>query len=357
MGEFSIRSPAKPIAKIKGGGIKGLALAYFLKKQGIPSIIYEKSDRLGGWIQTVEHRGFLFERGPHSFRGHLVALKMVQDLGLEDQLIRPADTKRYLYHRGRLVQPSHFFPWIALGLLRDTLLPKCRQEMSVQDYFNYRLGKTCTRCLIDPLATGIFAGDIDKLSAQNAFPDMTRKGSVLRSLWGRSKWPIFSFKKGMQTLVDALAQGQQVRLGQTLDDPDFDCSPNLDDAYTSMVVIHFGWKKPVLKLSGLGYLIPQIEKEQILGALFNGNNSLSVMMGGAHHPHLIDVPDAELLEIATRALKKHLGIEAGPEAYLIHRAKNAIPQPLMGQQPKALGVSGALLEAYEISSHSTLNIF
>jgi oxygen-dependent protoporphyrinogen oxidase len=58
---------------VVGGGITGLATAYYLsKKQDINVTLYEASNRLGGWIQTklvdVPGGKVLFEQGPRTLR-------------------------------------------------------------------------------------------------------------------------------------------------------------------------------------------------------------------------------------------------------------------------------------------------
>ena len=47
-----------------GAGLTGLACAFRLKQAGIPVLLLEVSDSLGGVIATVEADGFLFEAGP-----------------------------------------------------------------------------------------------------------------------------------------------------------------------------------------------------------------------------------------------------------------------------------------------------
>ena len=52
---------------IVGGGVSGLATAYFLAQAGIPSTIIEKENRLGGLIQTDRIDGCQLEAGPDSY--------------------------------------------------------------------------------------------------------------------------------------------------------------------------------------------------------------------------------------------------------------------------------------------------
>ena len=66
-------SPTHDVA-VLGGGITGLAAAYYLNKE-LPKAkitVYESSDRIGGWLSSkrvpVSDGDVLFEAGPRSLR-------------------------------------------------------------------------------------------------------------------------------------------------------------------------------------------------------------------------------------------------------------------------------------------------
>ena len=77
----------EPRIAVLGGGISGLATAYFLAKKfpNLPITLFESSNRLGGWLQSkrveVEGGSVLFEQGPRTLRTEsgagLVTLKIV----------------------------------------------------------------------------------------------------------------------------------------------------------------------------------------------------------------------------------------------------------------------------------------
>ena len=79
-------SPTSTPVAIIGGGISGLACAYRLRQLGVPAILFEASDSIGGLIGTVEKDGFLFESGPQSFQGTETLLQLIKELGIETGL-------------------------------------------------------------------------------------------------------------------------------------------------------------------------------------------------------------------------------------------------------------------------------
>src|ERR1043165_1546191 len=96
---------------IIGGGIAGLSAAWYLEKArqsdaDLEWILFEKSDRLGGVIQTERRDGFVIEAGPDSFlSAKQDGSRLCQELGLGDQLIPSNDASRktYILVKGKLV--------------------------------------------------------------------------------------------------------------------------------------------------------------------------------------------------------------------------------------------------------------
>src|SRR6476660_6096620 len=86
-----------------GAGISGLVCAYRLKTLGVDVALIEKSDRVGGVIQTERIDGFLIERGPNSAQGTEELMALVDELGITDELVE-GDPKApaYVYFNGRL---------------------------------------------------------------------------------------------------------------------------------------------------------------------------------------------------------------------------------------------------------------
>ncbi len=182
---------------IVGGGIAGLAAAYYAltRPQQPPDevIILEKDDRWGGKIATDRVDGFVIEGGPDTF----IAMKpwgmaLARELGIADRLhgSNPVQKNTYILHKGRLLPlpggltmmiPTDFRGMLATGLISwpgkvrmglDFLLPpaKAPGEESLGQFVTRRLGREAYEALIEPLMSGIYAGDGDKLSLQATFP-------------------------------------------------------------------------------------------------------------------------------------------------------------------------------------------
>lgn len=192
---------------IIGGGITGLATAfYLLKKAGgtFDFTLFEQSERLGGKIQTVKRNGFIIERGPDSIVARKPAgVSFIKDVGLEADLVGNSAGQSYVWHRDDLYPipggammgiPTEIGPFIHSKLFSfkgkaraafDLLLPRQsrkNQDISLGYFFRKRLGDEVVEHLIEPLLSGIYSGDIDELSLMSTFPQFFEVEQKYRSL-------------------------------------------------------------------------------------------------------------------------------------------------------------------------------
>lgn len=361
---------------IIGGGITGLSAAWVLQKKAEVTL-FEKTNRLGGWIRTVREQGFLFEKGPRTFpverSPHL--LRLVQELGLPILYSDPSvHAKRYLLYRGKLRTPLSLLPRFLPAFLRELFVaPSEHPDESIYAFATRRFGPKIAETFFDPLTLGIYAGDIRKLSICACFPALHQwereKGSVLRGLWSQpraQKRGLFTLQNGMESLVHALAEQLDVRLnshvqfvdahtiqidGKTLhvDQVIWATPPELPAR--SLSVVNLGYDRPVLKKKAFGYLVPTQEKESLLGVLFD-----SAIFPAQNLPHetrltaMVRAEEPKPLEAALSALERHLQIQTPPVYTSVFRAEQAIPQFEVGcTYPYGLSVDACIQRGFEIS--------
>jgi protoporphyrinogen/coproporphyrinogen III oxidase len=223
---------------IVGGGISGLATAFYLKGRGIRSVIIEKSKWLGGLIRTDVIEGCELEAGPDSFLASKpAALRLAQQIGLSDEVIGTNERFRrtYVVKRGRLVPiplgmvmmvPGNLkaalsSPLFGLSTKRKFLQevfskPRERQgDLSVREFVRDHFGSGALTYLTEPLLAGVYGGDSSVLSARSVLPKFLgyerQFGSLIqgvrkekRSRKDAPKSLFLSFRGGMGTLVRTL---------------------------------------------------------------------------------------------------------------------------------------------------------
>ncbi len=238
---------------IIGGGISGLATAYYLQKyardRALPLSLHlvERARRLGGVISTVRQDGFIVEGGPDSMLSYKPAgIHLLQELGLTAEVVgtSPENRGSFVYSRGALhplpegltlMIPGRLGPLFRTrliswpGKLRAGLdLFRTQRhgdgDLSVAEFVEHHLGREVFERIVEPLFAGIYAGDARVLSLPATYPQLLALehdyGSLLRGLLlmrhrGRSgnghhrahssRWTAFiTLRAGLLRLVEVL---------------------------------------------------------------------------------------------------------------------------------------------------------
>ncbi|KAF2173725.1 hypothetical protein M409DRAFT_15999 [Zasmidium cellare ATCC 36951] len=214
--DYSAEPTASHDVAVLGGGITGLACAYYLTRE-LPTAkvtIYEAKDHIGGWLQSkrvpVKGGSVLLESGPRTLRPQsngVLTASLIQELDLTKDTIftqkqAPAARNRYVYypdHIARMPHPSHGLWENVMNLLREPVFQGALwagaaefwkdardpgvQDESVGDFFSRRFSSNLVDRMLSAVMHGIYAGDVYKLSARSLFPgawrDEGQYGSVL----------------------------------------------------------------------------------------------------------------------------------------------------------------------------------
>ncbi len=237
------RSAKKVI--VVGGGVAGLATAYLIRQQArargqaLDLTVLEAKNRHGGATRTDRVEGYTCEWGPNGFLDNEPAtLELVRMLNLDNELVRADESaaNRYIYHGGKMrivpMKPPQFLtsdilPLPAkLRMAMEILVPAKRNgaEETVDQFGKRRLGAAFARTMLDPMVSGIFAGDTARLSLQAVFPKMVAMerayGGLFRAMLAKRraakksggesggpsgpKGTLHTFRNGMGVLTDTL---------------------------------------------------------------------------------------------------------------------------------------------------------
>lgn len=186
---------------VVGGGVAGLATAVNLRDKAqaeglnLRVTVFDKGQEAGGNLQTLREDGWQLEWGPNGFLDNEPAtLRMVERLGLNDELLKSSDAtrRRFLLVDGRIQEiptsPKAFLASKMLsfvGKLRmaGELFIAPREDLgraaedpstdeTIAEFGRRRLGTAFTAVMLDPMVKGIFGGDAENLSLAASFPRM-----------------------------------------------------------------------------------------------------------------------------------------------------------------------------------------
>jgi protoporphyrinogen/coproporphyrinogen III oxidase len=240
---------------IVGGGVSGLATAFGLQRgaraagRALQVTVLEAEGRAGGKMRTDREDGFVIEWGPNGFLDSKVhAVQLVGALGAGDVVLKAslAAKLRFITRDGRLC----LLPESPVAFLRSPLIsasgkarlfqepfapgPPPGEDETLADFARRRIGPEALDYLIDPMVSGVFAGNPEELSLAAVFPRMVelerQYGGLVKALvaigrekrrerrraraaageTGASGGPagpsgtLTSFRGGVQTFVDLL---------------------------------------------------------------------------------------------------------------------------------------------------------
>jgi oxygen-dependent protoporphyrinogen oxidase len=431
---------ANPVAII-GGGMAGLAAAWQLQQRGIAYTLLEASPRLGGMIRTEalsEASGqFVVDAGPESFITRKPELwQLAHTLGLQDQIVPIASEARgtCILTHGKLVPvplgPVAFItsPLLSVrGKLRLLMEPFVAAKRSDDDeslaaFTRRRLGEEALHKLVGPILAGIYSTDPEQQSVQTTasiLHGLEQHGSLLRGLLAQGKarsalkksgQPLpprsFTFKRGAQTIVDALAQqltgtvrlnapvaqlmahqdGYVITLsnGEALHASALILATQANTAATLLLPIapqaatqlqHIRHEsigtlalayrdadaRTDLDITGL--MVPRREGRQIDAVVWRssdgrapaGHTLLRVFFGG-NAPGLMDLDDEALLEVVRGELSDIIGISAAPLASRIFRWRNGFPKPDVGHLKQVREIETHLPSTMALAGNSYFGV-
>jgi len=174
---------ATPHVVVIGGGIAGLAAAFFLKDQPVRVTLLEGSPRLGGKLSASELAGVPMDEGAEALLARRPeGTGLIAALGLGGELVPAGTTSSAIYTRGALRPlprrqfmgvPADIDELAATGVVsaegvararRETQLAPRDGDVSVTGYIGARLGAEVVDRLVDPLLGGVYAGRSEELS-------------------------------------------------------------------------------------------------------------------------------------------------------------------------------------------------
>lgn len=223
---------------VVGGGITGLTTMHYLQKEkedkglDIDLVLIEKNDYLGGKMHSVEKDGFILETGADSIVArHSSVMPLVEDLGLQDDLVYNGTGISYIYTNNTLhaIPADSVFgiPTSVESLessslvsaegkkeaLKDLEMPNehFTKDSSIGSFLEHFLGKELVEKQIAPVLSGVYSGKLDTLTMASTLPYLLeykeQYGSIIKGFGAHKEEfqkaankKFISFKNGLSSL-------------------------------------------------------------------------------------------------------------------------------------------------------------
>ncbi|HKB30123.1 MAG TPA: protoporphyrinogen oxidase [Streptosporangiaceae bacterium] len=193
---------------IVGGGIAGLAAAFFLRDAPVRVTVFEGSPRIGGKLAVSDVAGIPVDEGAESMLARRPeGVDLVRAVGLAGDLVGPGTTAAAIWTRGAMRPlpggqvmgvPGDLAALARSGVLSvaglaraglDLVLPATGMDGdgSVAARVGSRLGAEVVDRLVEPLLGGVYAGRAAELSFEATLPGLAAATRVHRTLTGAAR--------------------------------------------------------------------------------------------------------------------------------------------------------------------------
>jgi protoporphyrinogen/coproporphyrinogen III oxidase len=242
-------NPSRPHVVIVGGGIAGLAAAFFLRDEPVRVTVLEGSPRLGGKLSVSEVAGVPVDEGAEAL---LVTRPegtgLIAEVGLAGDRMAPGTTSSAIWTLGALRPlprrqfmgvPADLAELTRSGVVSDAGAVRASQDLElppvtrdgdvpVAAFVGARFGAEVVDRLVDPLLGGVYAGRSCDLSFDATMPVLAAASRRYRSLAeaagsllpppggtrsGGSVFTTLSGGLGQLPVVLAKASGAEIRTG------------------------------------------------------------------------------------------------------------------------------------------------
>jgi protoporphyrinogen oxidase len=213
---------------IVGGGITGLALAYYLAQEGKSVTVFEKNQTIGGLAASFEVDGVMIDKYyRHIFTSHREIRGVIRTLGLQERLIFKKASMAY-FSQGEIhplnsvmdllrFKPLNLADRLRVGLSASVLLFQKNWEsfdsLSAETYLKQKCGMRGFKNFWEPLLKNKFGHFSSSVSAAWLWD---RLMSRTRSRLGKSGESLGYLKGSFQVLLNRMAETIEKHGGRVL---------------------------------------------------------------------------------------------------------------------------------------------
>jgi protoporphyrinogen oxidase len=229
-------SPTKPIA-VLGGGPAGLTAGYLLARRGVPVIVLEAEDQVGGIAKTEVRDGYRFDLGGHRFFTKSREVDELWHEVMKEEFLRRPRMSRIYWNGKFLTYPLEGMDVIrklgpielvraGLSYLWAKMKPKGEEE-NVEQWVQNRFGKRLYQHFFKTYTEKVWGVPTTELRAEWAaqrikglsFTSAAKaaffgnKDNKIKSLINEFHYPRFGPGQMWETMADEIiANGGEVRL-------------------------------------------------------------------------------------------------------------------------------------------------
>ncbi len=192
---------------IIGAGISGLSLAHYCAKEGLKTLVIEKSERVGGTLHSYRFKdadGFWIEMGAHTcYNSYRNLIGIIEDCGILDRLVSREKVPFKMLIDSRIKSIPSQLNFLELIFSAPRLFTLKKGGQSVASYYSRIVGRTNFEQVLAPAMNAVISQKANDFPADMLFKKRLRRKDVIKK---------FTLPNGVQTITDSIASEKNIEI-------------------------------------------------------------------------------------------------------------------------------------------------
>jgi protoporphyrinogen oxidase len=191
---------------IIGAGISGLSLAYYCAKEGLKTLVIEKSEKVGGTLHShrFEDTGFWLEMGAHTcYNSYRNLIEIIEGCAIVNQIIRREKVPFKMIVDGQIKSIYSQLNFLELLLSMPKFFSLKKKGQSVESYYSRILGRTNYERVLAPAMNAVISQNANDFPADMLFKKRIKRKDIMKK---------FTLINGIQTITDSISSQKTIKI-------------------------------------------------------------------------------------------------------------------------------------------------
>ena len=192
---------------IIGAGISGLSLAHYCAREGLKTLVIEKSERVGGTLHS--HRfedigGFWIELGAHTcYNSYRNLIEIMEDCTTISRLVRREKVPFKMLVDGQIKSIPSQLNFLELLISAPNIFSLKKEGQSVRSYYSKVLGNKNFESVLSPALNAVISQNASDFPADVLFKKRLRRKDIIKK---------FTITNGIQTITDSISSQKAIEI-------------------------------------------------------------------------------------------------------------------------------------------------
>lgn len=191
---------------IIGAGISGLSLAYYCAKEGLKTLVIEKSEKVGGTLHShrFEDAGFWLEMGAHTcYNSYRNLIEIIEGCAIVNQIICREKVPFKMLVDGQIKSIYSQLNFLELLLSMPKIFSLKKKGQGVESYYSRILGRTNYERVLAPAMNAVISQNANDFPADMLFKKRIKRKDIMKK---------FTLINGIQTITDSISSQKTIEI-------------------------------------------------------------------------------------------------------------------------------------------------